>query len=72
MPGPWHSFTIFGTARMVRMVRQYDGGGGTVWRDYQNERGQVICVQAKGPGGKRTLADKATARVAANRFAGNL
>lgn len=69
---PWHSFTILGTVRRVRMARQYDGQRGTVWRDYENERGQVVCVQAKGPGGKRTAADRATARAAANLFAGNL
>jgi len=69
---PWRTFTILGTPRKVRMVREYDGQRGTVWRDYQNERGQVIAVQAKGAGGRRKAAEESTARQAANRFAGNL
>jgi hypothetical protein len=68
---PWHSFTISGTTHKVRMVRQYDGQRGTVWRDYQNERGHAVCIQARGPGGRRSAPEKATARTAASRFAGN-
>jgi hypothetical protein len=69
-PHPWHTFTILGTPRKVRMVREYDGQRGSVWRDYQNDRGQVICVQAKVPGGRRKVAGARTARTAANKFAG--
>ena len=73
MPGkshPWHTFTILGTKRKVRMVREYDGQRGSVWRDYQNDRGQVICVQAKAPGGRRKSTETRTAMFAAEKFAG--
>jgi hypothetical protein len=56
----------------VRLVREFVGQRGTLWREYANERGQRIVVEARGPGGRRAASKAVTAREAAQRFAGYL
>jgi hypothetical protein len=54
----------------VRLLREFGGGRGTVWREYADQRGRRTIVQAKGPGGRRKAPRKSTERTAAQRFAG--
>lgn len=70
VPGRWRSFTIGGAEAKVRLVREYSGQRDSVWRDYQNDRGRVLCIQARRPGARRAETEKVTAHQAARRFAG--
>lgn len=72
VPGRWRSFRVGAAETKVRLVREYSGQRGSVWRDYQNDRGQVLCVQARRSGAVRAAAEKITAQTAARRFGGVL
>jgi hypothetical protein len=54
----------------VRLVREFEGQRGTLWREYAHQDGRRIIVQAKSPGARRAASSKDTARIASRRLKG--
>jgi hypothetical protein len=51
----------------VRLIREFEGSRGGVWREYATGRGRVV-VEARAPGMKRKRSKAATAREAARQM----
>ena len=65
----WHTFKVLGKPRKVRMASQYDAGG-RIWRDYVDDRGQRVTVEARGLDRRRSAPETRTAMMAAEKLAG--